>query len=47
MKQYCPRSGPFSQPTLRGNRPTCAISPLIKNGYGKELSNAMVHVIRQ
>ena len=29
MKQSCPRSGPFSQPTLRDNLSTSAVSALI------------------
>ena len=29
MKQYRPRSGPFSQPTFRDNRPCSAVSALI------------------
>ena len=31
MKQSCPRSGQFSQTTLRDNRPTSAFSALILN----------------
>ena len=30
MKQSCPRSGPVSQPTVRDNLPTSAVSALIK-----------------